>query len=55
MLEPKGVPLAVIFQAFLTLKTKKIVRFWVDKRLRNGRETAAERQISGQGHGQRFS
>jgi hypothetical protein len=38
MLEPMGAPLAVIFKAFLALKTSKpnFSSIWVEKRLRNG-------------------
>jgi hypothetical protein len=35
MLEPTVVPLAVIFKAFLALKTQ-FWSIWVEKRLRNG-------------------
>ena len=55
MFGPTGAPLAVIFEAFLGLKTQKTRPFgW-----RNGSETAQERPEKrpsfGQAHGQRFS
>ena len=55
MLRPTGAPLAVIFWAFLDLKTPKTRPFGS----RNGSETAQERPEKrpsfGQAHGQRFS
>ena len=55
MLGPTGAPLAVIFEAFLGLKTPKTRPFGS----RNGSETAHERPEKrpsfGQAHGKRFS
>ena len=55
MLGPTRAPLAVIFSAFLDLRTPKTRPFGS----RNGPETAQERRerrpIFGQAHGQRFS
>ena len=40
VLGPAGVALAVIFQAFLGLKTPKTSSIWIEKRPKNGSRTA---------------